>query len=33
MIEQEKINRVKILGYTLGVIAFVAVMAWKFMTR
>ncbi len=33
MIEQEKINRVKIWGYTLGVIVFVAVVAWKFVIR
>ncbi len=33
MIEQEKINRVKIWGYALGAIVFVVVVAWKFVTR
>ncbi len=33
MIEQEKVNRVKILGYTIGVIVFVIVLAAKFVIR
>jgi hypothetical protein len=33
MIEQEKVNRIKIWGYALGVIVFVVVVAWKFVIR
>jgi len=33
MVEQEKVNRVKIWGYALGAIVFVVVMTWKFVTR
>jgi hypothetical protein len=33
MMEQEKINRVKIWGYTIGAIVFVIVMAVKFAIR
>ncbi len=33
MIEQDKVNRVKIWGYTLGVVVFMVVVAWKFVTR
>ncbi len=33
MIEQEKINRVKLWGYGLGVVVFLVAMAWKFVVR
>jgi hypothetical protein len=33
MVEQEKVNRVKIWGYALGTIVFVVVMTWKFAIR
>jgi hypothetical protein len=33
MIEQQKVNRARLLGYALGAIGFVAVVAWKFVTR
>ena len=33
MIEQEKINRVKIWGYTIGAIVFVVVLAAKLLIR
>jgi hypothetical protein len=33
MIEQQKNNRARIWGYALGAVVFVAVVAWKFVTR
>jgi hypothetical protein len=33
MIEQEKVNRTRIWGYAIGVVVFVAVVAWKFVAH
>jgi hypothetical protein len=30
MIEQEKANKSRIVGYAIGIVIFVVVMAWKF---
>jgi len=33
MIEQEKVNKTRIWGYGLGIVVFVAILAWKLVTR
>jgi hypothetical protein len=33
MLEQQKTNRARMIGYAIGIVAFVAVVAWKWMTR
>lgn len=33
MIEQEKANKSRIVGYTIGLVVFVVVVAWKFAIR
>jgi hypothetical protein len=33
MIEQNKVNRARMLGYAVGIVVFVAVVAWKFAVR
>jgi hypothetical protein len=33
MIEHEKTNKARIVGYALGVVVVIAVVAWKFATR
>jgi hypothetical protein len=33
MIEQEKIGKMRIWGYALGIVIFAVVAAWKFATR
>jgi hypothetical protein len=33
MREQDLINKVKVWGYSIGLVAFVATVVWKFVTR
>jgi hypothetical protein len=33
MIEQDKTNKARILGYAIGLVAVIVVVAWKFATR
>jgi hypothetical protein len=33
MQEQEKANNARIIGYVIGIVAVVAVVAWKFVVR
>jgi hypothetical protein len=33
MYEQEKVQKGRIIGYTLGIAVFVAVVAWKLLAR
>jgi hypothetical protein len=33
MVEQEKVNKVKIWGYAVGLVVFVAVVVWKVVVR
>jgi hypothetical protein len=33
MLEQQKVNRSRMVGYTIGIVVFAAVIAWKWMAR
>jgi hypothetical protein len=33
MIEQEKANKSRIVGYAIGLVVFAVILAWKFATR
>ena len=33
MIEQNKVNRARMIGYAFGIVAFVTVVAWRFAVR
>jgi hypothetical protein len=33
MIEQNKVNKARMMGYAVGIVVFVAVVAWKFTVR
>jgi hypothetical protein len=33
MIEQEKVNRSRIIGYAVGIVVFVVAIAWKMVSR
>jgi hypothetical protein len=33
MYEQEKVQKGRMIGYAVGLVVFVAVVAWKFMVR
>jgi hypothetical protein len=33
MLEQQKVNRARMIGYAIGIAAFIAVIAWKWIAR
>jgi hypothetical protein len=33
MLEQQRTNRARMIGYAIGIVAVAAVVAWKWMTR
>ncbi len=33
MIEQDKVNKTRIIGYAIGIVVFVIVAVWKFAVR
>jgi hypothetical protein len=33
MLEQNKVNRARMVGYAIGIVFFAAVVAWKWMVR
>jgi hypothetical protein len=33
MLEQQKANRARMIGYALGIAIFAAVIAWKYLTK
>jgi hypothetical protein len=33
MLEQQKANRARMIGYVLGIVIFAAIVAWKYLTR